>query len=494
VPKRLPAFFAELPSAPDYKPVSKAINKTNDPEIVSALHLFASMPASTGVFANPVRYHHELTCNGEALKLSIRSFGIRGCLLEEDIVAGSADAVRTIFVGLFGRFDRPSESRSFSRLLAGAFEVAVTKVLATLARFMETFPDATADVSMEYVASIRKAKHEDQPLNNSRPPADLLCDLIRIHMENAAVGACSSYMRSLLNDRPHVNAATLVRATRGFLESIRSNDPFRAIFSLLLRRNANSTENRLLQNLGTIQIHHGSAGSNMVARYLASLHTKHISDLFTAAQMALDCGRHFGAITALTDFVAELEHATPCDRDELIRQRVIKGGLPTFGHPEIAAAGRTNHIELDPRPAIYLAPLFEAIDKGTLVVPKDRIERIEFVQRMYQLAFVEGMEKPGRAGRLRISPNTDFGAWIVQEALGIDEMDRTLLSYVFRGFGWMMDVREQLQQPIIRPVIPPDPSIIPPANAEGTISAVVGTVHHRLCLVKAFAPRNCGCL
>src|SRR5262249_38863425 len=163
---------------------------------------------------------------------------------------------------------------------------------------------------------------------------------------------CSSYMRSLLGHRPTVSVATLLRATKGFLESIADGDPFRPIFSLLLRRNANSTESRILQNLGTIQIHHGSAGSNMVARYFSSLHRKHRSDLFTAAQMALDWGRNFGAITAMTDFVAELEQASPCDRDVLIRQQAINGGLPTFGHPEIAAAGRTSHIELDPRPAI----------------------------------------------------------------------------------------------------------------------------------------------
>ena len=89
--------------------------------------------------------------------------------------------------------------------------------------------------------------------------------------------------------------------------------------------------------------------------------------------------------------------------------------------------------------------------------------------------------KPGRTGRLRIAPNTDFGAWIVQEVLGIDEADRTLLSYVFRGFGWMMDVREQLQQPIIRPIIPPDPGIVPPPAGEGVISEIVAGVHERLC-------------
>jgi hypothetical protein len=114
------------------------------------------------------------------------------------------------------------------------------------------------------------------------------------------------------------------------------------------------------------------------------------------------------------------------------------------------------------------------------------MKRVEIVQRIYQLAFVEGIEKTGRSGLLRIAPNTDFGAWIVQEALGIDEKDRTVLSYVFRGFGWMMDVREQLQQPIIRPVIPPEPNIVPPPAAEGVLPNIVDVVHARMSRCNAF--------
>src|SRR5438094_3627943 len=91
MPKRWPPFLSELPSAPEYSPVGTAIAKTNDSEIAAALRLFASMPPSTGVLANPVRHHLPIACNGVALELNIRSFGIRGCLLEEDIVTGAAD-------------------------------------------------------------------------------------------------------------------------------------------------------------------------------------------------------------------------------------------------------------------------------------------------------------------------------------------------------------------------------------------------------------------
>jgi len=445
------------------------------------------MPPSTGVLANPIRYHQRIECAGVPLELDIRSFAIRGCLLEEDIVTGSADAIRVIFVGLFGRFAQAGERRSFSFLLVQEFNLAMERVLSPVANFMKAFPNAAVDASIQYVASIRKATRDMRAVNRSRPAADLLRDLIRVHLENTAVAACSSYMRFLLRCQPHKSAGALVRQTKRFLKSVPHGDPFRIIFSLLLRRNVNRAEADILENLGTIQIHHGSAGSNMVARYFASLHTRSASDLFVAGQMALDCARHFGAITELTEFIAEVEAALPDRRDELIRERAVQGRLPTFGHPEIAAAARTNRIEIDPRAAIYLSPLFESLDSGKLSVSETRMERVAIAQRMYQIAFFEGIEKPGRSGRLRIAPNTDFGSWIVQEVLGIDEMDRTLLSYVFRGFGWMMDVREQLQQPIIRPVIPPDPNIVPASVSEGIIPNVVVSVHNRLCAPNAFA-------
>jgi citrate synthase len=472
-------FMSELPAIPEYNPVRKAIADTTDAQTASALRLFASMPASTSVFANPVRYHRTVGCDGTSVDLNIRSFGIRGCLLEEDIVNGSADAVRVIFVGLFGRFATAEERRSFSALLSREFKTAVKRTLPDVAKFMNKFPEAHADAAMQYIASLRKAANELRPVHASRPAGELLRDLLRVHIENAAVGACSSYMRSLTNRRES--------KTKSFLESIHENDLFGTIFSLLLRRKVNPTEAVILENNGTIQIHHGSAGSNMIARYLASLHAKSVSDIFSASQMALDAARHFGAIDDLTEFVARLDGLSPEKQDELIRQRAMEGNLPVFGHPEIAAAGRSNRIELDPRPALYLAPLFEAIDTGRIEVSGPRLKRVRIVQRMYQLAFVEGIEKPNRSGRLRVTPNTDFGTWILAEVLGIDETDRTLLSYVFRGFGWMMDVREQLQQPIIRPVIPPDPSIIPEETGEGAISEIVGAIHDRLCEPNAFA-------
>ena len=44
----------------------------------------------------------------------------------------------------------------------------------------------------------------------------------------------------------------------------------------------------------------------------------------------------------------------------------------------------------------------------------------------------------------------------------------------------MMDAREQLQQRMTRPVIPPDPSVIPSQDTDTTIPDVVIDVHNRL--------------
>ena len=44
----------------------------------------------------------------------------------------------------------------------------------------------------------------------------------------------------------------------------------------------------------------------------------------------------------------------------------------------------------------------------------------------------------------------------------------------------MMDAREQLQQKMIRPVIAPDPKIIPKSSDDPTIPDLVARVHRRL--------------
>jgi citrate synthase len=476
--KQISTLFSQVPAKPEFNPVKAAIENSNDmPNVAAALKHFASMPPSTGVFANPVRHRLKLPVNGESLELDIRSFAVRGRLLEEDIVHGDADAVRVIFTGLFDRVPNAPTAARFGRFIANALDAGLNNSLKSVADFMKRFPNASPDIVMQHWASIRKAMRRIGEINVLRPPDKLLAEMIEIHMENVAAAAMSSYMRSL-------KPADRLGKTARFIHLIRAmpdnKDPFRLVFSLLLRRVVNDDEVRILGRLGAIQVHHGSAGSSMVARYFASLHTRSVSDLFTASQMTLDCGRHFGAISDMTDFVRSLESTPEEKRDDMIRARILTGNLPTFGHPEISAAGRDNHLEADPRPALYLAPLFDAIDRGVVRLSARVQKRFELVARIYRIALFEGIEKSSGKGRLRLTPNTDFGAWLVQEALGIEETDRTLLSYTYRGFGWMMDTREQLQQPIIRPVIPPDPAIIPPDNGNETIPKVIADVHSRL--------------
>ncbi|MDE0087937.1 MAG: hypothetical protein OXU23_19595 [Candidatus Poribacteria bacterium] len=262
---------------------------------------------------------------------------------------------------------------------------------------------------------------------------------------------------------------------------------FQTCYSLLLGREASPVEAHILERMGVIQTHHGSAGSNVVARYIATLHTGAVSDFFVASQMALDGDRHFGAIHDMTSFINQIEALDTDERENAIRER-MRTALPTFGHPEIAAAGRADEIQQDPRPAIYFNPFLEAVDKGEIQLNDKQKKRLAIMQRIYQIAFIEGVVRPGREDEppLRLTPNTDFGGWAVQEGLDIYETDRTFLTYIFRGFGWMMDAREQLQLKIIRPVIPPDPEIIPKPSDDMTIANEVVALHNRMAGANTF--------
>jgi citrate synthase len=317
-------------------------------------------------------------------------------------------------------------------------------------------------------------------------------EMISLHMQNVAVGGVSAYMKCVLDDNPQASERDLAASANEFIaaEVSEGRNAFQISYSLILGRHANEHERFILERMGTIQIHHGSAGSSMVARYMATLHTLSVSDFFIASQMALDGARHFGAIHDMSDFVQELE-ALPADRRaDRIREKMLGGGLPTFGHPEIAAAGRGNQVQQDPRPAIYIDPVFKAIDAGQLTMTPRQQERLSIARLIYLTAFVNGVLKADRRNEppLRLTANTDFGAWCVQEALGIEEEDRTLLTYIFRGFGWMMDAREQLQQKMIRPVIAPDPAIVPKSSDDPTIPTLVERVHSRLSHDDPFSP------
>ena len=509
-------MFSELPETSPYSPVTDALQSAgqlDQQDIANALKAFSTMPQSTNVFANPVLHHAKVDCDGADITLNIRSFGIRGVIQESEIVSCGLAPAYVIFVGLFGRrpekiqnsFDeevvlRELINRKFYRISRVIREdtSGCRKLIEQVANFVQTFPESGPELAIQYFSALRKANQAksclpERGLNEERREGRLLLQMIGTHMENVAVGATSAYMRGLLQKDANLTVKQLARQTDALIteEENAGKTVFRVCYSLLLGHRANEVESKALERMGIIQTHHGSAGSNMVARYMATLYTSSVSDFLVAAHMNLDGDRHFGAIHDMTHFINGLEQLPPEDREAAIRNEVLGGGVPTFGHPEIAAAGRVDEIQQDPRPAIYIDPVLQAIDSGDLTLNDKQKWRLGMIQRIYQIAFVEGVIKPGREKDppLRLTPNTDFGGWAVQEALGIHELDRTLLTYIFRGFGWMMDVREQLQdRHIIRPVIPPDPQIIPTDSSDSTIPDLVVSTHNRLVQADAFSP------
>lgn len=486
--------FSVLPPAPDYNPVKQAIARADElgeKSIATTLGYFSTMPSSTDIIANPVLYHTPVDCNGTQITLDIRSFTIRGIIPEADILTGKAGPIDVIFTGLFA--DAPGSAagkETLDRFVNDKFFEVVRgdgQLVNMVAAFVKKYARLGPEVAMQHIATLRKARvgrPENSGIHDERDSGELLRDMIACHMDNVAVGGVSAYMNYLLTGNAQLSESELAAGTNEFIaaEVERGRNAFQVSYSLILGRHASDHESLILERMGTIQIHHGSAGSNMVARYMATLHTLSVSDFFTASQMALDGARHFGAIHDMSDFVQELEPLTGEERAKRIREKVLTGGLPTFGHPEISAAGRGNQVQQDPRPAIYIAPVFDAIDAGELTLTKAQQDRLSIARLIYQTAFVNGVLKPQREHEapLRLTANTDFGAWCVQEALGIEEADRTLLTYIFRGFGWMMDAREQLQQKMIRPVIAPNPKIVPKSSDDPTIPNLVARVHRRL--------------
>jgi len=484
-------IFAVNPPPPDFNPVKQAVARAEElgeKQIATALGYFSTMPASTGIIANPVLHHTPVDCNGTTITLDIRSFTIRGTVPESEIVAGKVGPIDVIHTGLFGTSG--GDTKELAAFIDQKYFQSLSgSLIEDVAAFVKKFPGLGPEVAMHHFSILAKAKlgreeHQDRGMHDERDPESMLIEMISVHMANVAVGGISTYMNHLMFDNAQISEAELASSTRQFIddESKEKRNAFQVSYSLILGHHANDHEREILERMGTIQIHHGSAGSSMVARYMATLHTFSVADFFIASHMALDGARHFGAIHDMSDFVQELESLTAEQRSERIKEKMLTGGLPTFGHPEIAAAGRGNQVQQDPRPAIYIDPVFKAIDAGQLSISERQHERLAIARLIYLTAFVNGVLKPGKEDSppLRLTANTDFGAWCVQEALGVEEPDRTLLTYIFRGFGWMMDAREQLQQKMIRPVIAPDPKIIPKSSDDPTIPDLVARVHKRL--------------
>ena len=495
-------ILSEVPAASQYSPVTDAMDRATalgEEKIAAALTNVSSMPQSTNVFANPVLHKAAVNCGETQITLNIRSFGIRGVVTESEIIANRLSPAYVIFAGLFGRkpeedSDGLEEEAVLSDLIDKKFYRITElrrdglsgnqRIINQIAEFVKSFPDAGPEAVIQHFSTLRKLSIPHQKgIKGTRKPGALLMELISTHMENVALGTISVYMRHQLRDSSALHPQVLAMRANDLIAQHKKNEKtaFQTCYSLLLGREATSVEAHILERMGVIQTHHGSAGSNVVARYLATLYAGAVSDFFVASQMALDGDRHFGAIHDMTAFVNEIEPLDTKTRETAIRAR-MRTALPTFGHPMIAAAGRSDEIQQDPRPAIYFNPFIEAVEKGEIQLNDRQKERLAIMQRLYQIAFVEGIVRPGREDEppLRLTPNTDFGGWAVQEGLDIYESDRTFLTYIFRGFGWIVDAREQLQLKIIRPVIPPDPEIIPKPSEDLTISNEVVALHNKM--------------
>ena len=495
-------ILSEVPTASVYSPVTESMARATElgeEKMASVLKSFSSMPQSTNVFANPVLHKAAVDCGDMQITLNIRSFAIRGIVAESEIIANQLSPAHVIFAGLFGRKpEKPSDNIDeeiiFSELIDKKFYkfidirrdglTGTQRLINQVAEFVKAFPEAGPEAVIQHFSTLRKLSIPNQKgINSTRDSCSLLLEFIGTHMENVALGTISVYMRHQLRESSALHPQVLaMRASDLIVEHQKDGKTaFQTCYSLLLGREASPIESSILERMGVIQTHHGSAGSNVVARYLATLHTGAVSDFFVAAQMALDGDRHFGAIHDMTSFINQIEPLDTEERETAIRER-MRTALPTFGHPEIAAAGRTDEIQQDPRPAIYFNPFLDAVDKGEIQLNDKQKKRLAIMQRIYQIAFIEGIVRPGRENDppLRLTPNTDFGGWAVQEGLDIYENDRTFLTYIFRGFGWMMDAREQLQMKIIRPVISPDPEIIPKPSDDMTIANEVVTLHNRM--------------
>lgn len=494
-------ILSEVPAPSEYSPVTESIDRATElgeDGIASALKNFSSMPQSTNVFANPVLHKTGVNCGDTQITLNIRSFGIRGIVTESEIIANQLSPAFVIFAGLFGRkplqSDDLDEEAILSEIIDKKFYRCTNlrqeglsgnhRLINQVAEFVKAFPNAGPETVIQHFSTLRKLSHPNQKgIKGTRKQGALLLELITTHMENVALGTLSVYMRHQLRNSNALHPQVLAMRANDLIEEHKKSGKtsFQTCYSLLLGRDASSVESNILERMGIIQTHHGSAGSNVVARYLATLYAGAVSDFFVAAQMTLDGDRHFGAIHDMTSFINQIEPLDETARETAIRERMTIA-LPTFGHPEIAAAGRTDEIQQDPRPAIYFNPFLDAVNKGEIQLTDKQRKRLAIIQRIYQIAFIEGMVRPGRENEppLRLTPNTDFGGWAVQEGLDIYESDRTFLTYIFRGFGWIMDAREQLQMKIIRPVIPPDPDIIPTPSDDMTVPNEVVSLHNMM--------------
>src|ERR1044071_10265217 len=145
-------IFAVVPPPPDFNPVKQAVARAEElgeKQITTTLGYFATMPASTGIIANPVLHHTPVDCNGTQITLDIRSFTIRGAVPESEIVAGKVGPIDVIFTGLFGAPGNAADLAAF--IDQKFFEKANDRALIDdVAAFVKKFPGLGPEVAMHH--------------------------------------------------------------------------------------------------------------------------------------------------------------------------------------------------------------------------------------------------------------------------------------------------------------------------------------------------------
>src|ERR1044071_4949335 len=144
-------IFAVVPPPPDYNPVKTAVARAEElgeKSIATPLGYFATMPASTGILANPVLHHTPLDLNGTTITLDIRSFTIRGTVPESEIVAGRVGPIDVIYTGLFGVSGDKKELAAF--IDQKYFQTFLDSTIEDVAAFVKQFPGLGPEVAMHH--------------------------------------------------------------------------------------------------------------------------------------------------------------------------------------------------------------------------------------------------------------------------------------------------------------------------------------------------------
>jgi hypothetical protein len=188
-------FFAVNPPPPDFNPVKQAITRADElgeKQIATALGYFATMPASTGIIANPVLHHTPVDCNGTTITLDIRSFTIRGTVPESEIVAGKVGPIDVIHTGLFGTTG--GDARELAAFIDQKYFQSLSgSLIEDVAAFLKKFPGLGPEVAMHHFSVLNKAKlgreeHQDRGMHDERDSESLLIEIIAVHMKNVAIG------------------------------------------------------------------------------------------------------------------------------------------------------------------------------------------------------------------------------------------------------------------------------------------------------------------